>query len=76
MTVARPRSGRWSDVEVPADASALSDVLNRLSRLADDHPELMELDLNPVIGLPDRAVIVDARIRVARPRLRTDAKSW
>ena len=59
-----------------ADAAALADILNRLSRLADDFPELAELDLNPVLGLPDRAVIVDARIRLARPRLRTDAKSW
>ncbi len=59
-----------------ADADALADVLHRLSRLADDLPELAELDLNPVIGLPDRAVVVDARIRVARPQLRTDAKSW
>ena len=59
-----------------ADAAALADILNRLSRLADDVPELAELDLNPVLGLPDRAVVVDARIRVARPRRRTDAKSW
>ena len=59
-----------------ADAAALADILNRLSRLADDFPELAELDLNPVIGLPDRAVIVDTRIRVAHPHVRTDAKSW
>jgi acyl-CoA synthetase (NDP forming) len=59
-----------------ADATALADVLHRLSRLADDIPELAELDLNPVIGLPDRAVVVDARIRVAQPQVRTDAKSW
>jgi len=51
-------------------------VLHRLSQLADDHPELAELDLNPVIGLADRAVIVDARIRVSRPQARTGAKSW
>jgi acetyl coenzyme A synthetase (ADP forming)-like protein len=59
-----------------ADAVALADVLHRLSQLADDHPELAELDLNPVIGLADRAIIVDARIRVSRPQARTDAKSW
>jgi hypothetical protein len=29
-----------------------------------------------VMGLPDRAVVVDARIRVARPALRAGAKSW
>ena len=59
-----------------ADAAALADVLLRLSQLADDFPELAELDLNPVIALPDRAVVVDARVRVARPELRSDAKSW
>jgi acyl-CoA synthetase (NDP forming) len=59
-----------------ADTAALADVLHRLSRLADDLPELAELDLYPVLGLPDRAVIVDARIRVARPHLSTNAKSW
>jgi acetate---CoA ligase (ADP-forming) len=60
----------------PADAAALADVLHRLSQLADDFPELAELDLNPVIGLPDAAVVVDARIRLTRPLARTDAKSW
>jgi acyl-CoA synthetase (NDP forming) len=60
----------------PADAAGLADVLHRLSQLADDLPELAELDLNPVIGLPDRAVVVDARIRLARSHLRPDAKSW
>ena len=59
-----------------ADAAALADVLLRLSQLADDFPELAELDLNPVIALPDGAVVVDARVRVARPQLRADAKSW
>jgi hypothetical protein len=49
------------------------DVLHRLSRIADDLPELAELD-NSVIGL--RAAIVKARTRVARPHLSTNAKSW
>jgi acyl-CoA synthetase (NDP forming) len=60
----------------PADDEALVEVLHRLSHLADDFPELAELDLNPVIGLPDRAVVVDARIRLARPHIHTDPKSW
>jgi acyl-CoA synthetase (NDP forming)/GNAT superfamily N-acetyltransferase len=47
-----------------ADLPALRDVLMRVSRLADDIPEISELDLNPVIARPDRAVAVDARIRV------------
>jgi acyl-CoA synthetase (NDP forming) len=47
-----------------ADLAALRDVLMRVSRLADDIPEISELDLNPVIARPDGAVAVDARIRV------------
>jgi len=48
-----------------ADLAALRDVLMRVSRLADDLPEVTELDLNPVIARPDGVVAVDARIKVA-----------
>ena len=48
----------------PADTGALCDILLRVSRLADDLPEVAELDLNPVIASPDGACAVDARIRV------------
>src|SRR5450755_377913 len=47
-----------------ADLAALSDALLRVSRLADDLPEVAELDLNPVIARPDGVFAVDARIRV------------
>jgi acyl-CoA synthetase (NDP forming)/GNAT superfamily N-acetyltransferase len=47
-----------------ADLPALRDVLMRVSRLADDLPEVTELDLNPVIARQLGAVAVDARIRV------------
>jgi acyl-CoA synthetase (NDP forming)/GNAT superfamily N-acetyltransferase len=47
-----------------ADLAALREVLMRVSRLADDIPEISELDLNPVVARPDGAVAVDARIRV------------
>jgi acyl-CoA synthetase (NDP forming)/GNAT superfamily N-acetyltransferase len=47
-----------------ADLAALRDVLMRVSRLADDIPEIAELDLNPVVARPDGAVAVDSRIRV------------
>jgi acyl-CoA synthetase (NDP forming)/GNAT superfamily N-acetyltransferase len=49
-----------------ADLGALRDLLLRVSRLADDLPEVTELDLNPVIARPDGAYVVDARIK-ARP---------
>jgi len=48
----------------PADREALVDLLVRVSRLLADHPGIAELDLNPVLALPDGAWAVDARIRV------------
>jgi acyl-CoA synthetase (NDP forming) len=51
------------------DIAALRDVLLRASRLADDLPQVAELDLNPVIVRRDGAVAVDARIRVTSHRL-------
>jgi acyl-CoA synthetase (NDP forming) len=49
-----------------ADIAAVEDVLLRVSRLVEDVPEIVELDLNPVIALgPGQGCrIVDARIRV------------
>jgi acyl-CoA synthetase (NDP forming)/RimJ/RimL family protein N-acetyltransferase len=49
----------------PVDTAALSDLLLRVSRLADDLPEVAELDLNPVIARPDGVHVVDVRIRIA-----------
>ncbi len=50
-----------------ADVTALEEVLLRVSALVDDHPEVAEMDLNPVIVGPDGAVVVDARARVEMP---------
>jgi acyl-CoA synthetase (NDP forming) len=57
----------------PADLDALRELLLRISRLAEEIPEISELDLNPVIALaPGHGCrIVDARIRVARRPRRT-----
>jgi len=52
-----------------ADIEALRDTLLRVSRLADDLPQVAELDLNPVIARPDGVIAVDARIRVTSHRL-------
>jgi acetyl coenzyme A synthetase (ADP forming)-like protein len=60
----------------PADASALADLVLRLARLGDDLPAVAELDLNPVLALPDGCVAVDARVRVARPQQQPRTKSW
>jgi acyl-CoA synthetase (NDP forming) len=52
----------------PADVDAIQDLLLRLSRLVEDVPEIMELDLNPIFALApgEGYSIVDARIRIAR----------
>jgi len=47
-----------------ADVGGLRDLLLRVSRLADDQPEVTELDLNPVIAGPDRVCAVDVRVKV------------
>jgi acyl-CoA synthetase (NDP forming)/GNAT superfamily N-acetyltransferase len=49
----------------PADVGALAGVLLRISRLADDLPEVAELDLSPVIAGPDGVHAVGARVRAA-----------
>jgi acyl-CoA synthetase (NDP forming) len=52
-----------------ADTSAVADVLLRISRLADDLPEVAELDLNPMIARADGCQAADARIRVVAAEL-------
>ena len=46
----------------PADLSALEEILFKVSRFVDDHPEIKELDLNPIFAYKDGAVAVDARV--------------
>jgi acyl-CoA synthetase (NDP forming) len=51
----------------PADIKAIEEMLLRVSRLVEDIPEIRELDLNPVFGLPlgKGCLVADARIRVS-----------
>jgi len=51
----------------PADVPGLEGMLEALGRLAVDLPDVAELDLNPVLVGPDGCVVVDARVRLARP---------
>ncbi|MGC8627407.1 MAG: GNAT family N-acetyltransferase [Acidimicrobiales bacterium] len=46
------------------DIDGLVQVLHRVSRLAEDMPEVVELDCNPVIVSPEGALVVDARLRI------------
>jgi acyl-CoA synthetase (NDP forming) len=59
-----------------ADEDSLTDLLQRLSRIAQDLPEVAELDLNPVIARSDGCIAVDARIRVARSASSARTKTW
>ncbi len=49
----------------PCDLAAVEDALLRLSAMVEAHPEIAELDANPLLAGPDGAVIVDARVRLA-----------
>jgi acetyl coenzyme A synthetase (ADP forming)-like protein len=44
--------------------AAIEDVVLRVSAMVEAHPEIVELDCNPLIAGPDGVVIVDARVRV------------
>ena len=46
----------------PADIEALEKLLLRLSDFIEKHPEISELDLNPIFAYNDGALAVDARI--------------
>lgn len=48
----------------PCDVAALEDVLLRVARLAEDVPQLTEMDLNPLIATPTGASVIDARMRL------------
>lgn len=52
--------------ERPADTDALVDNIIRLSQLVTDFPEIMEMDINPLIVFPEGggAMALDARITI------------
>jgi acyl-CoA synthetase (NDP forming)/GNAT superfamily N-acetyltransferase len=53
------------DAAPGAASPALSELLLRVARLADDLPEVTELDLSPVIALPHGLFAAGARVKVA-----------
>jgi len=46
----------------PADIKALAELGAKVSRIAAEHPEISEMELNPVLALADKAIALDARI--------------
>ncbi|WP_414464000.1 bifunctional acetate--CoA ligase family protein/GNAT family N-acetyltransferase [Hyphomicrobium sp. DY-1] len=57
----------------PADMDAIADTLVRISDLIVDHPEIRELDINPLLVDKDGVIAIDARMKLANedanPRL-------
>jgi acyl-CoA synthetase (NDP forming) len=57
----------------PADVTALRDLLHRVALMADQLPEVAELDLNPVIVGATGALTVDVKLRLSPPTPGPDA---
>jgi len=57
---------------VPVDRAALIDLLLRVGRLADDHPRLRSLMLNPVLARPDGISVLHAATELGPPMSRPD----
>lgn len=49
----------------PADIAALKQAIMKVSAFVESHPEVQELDLNPIFAYPDGAIAVDARIVIS-----------
>ncbi|TQE25161.1 acetate--CoA ligase family protein, partial [Streptomyces ipomoeae] len=56
----------------PADTDALEELLLRVSRLVDDHPEVVAVSLEPVVVAPRGLSVLGATVRLARPPVRDD----
>ena len=48
--------------------NAIADIIEKLSALVADHPEILEVDLNPVIASAAGAIVVDARMALGEPK--------
>ncbi|GGW69365.1 hypothetical protein GCM10010503_53250 [Streptomyces lucensis JCM 4490] len=56
----------------PVDTPALEELLLRVSRLVDDHPEVVAVTLEPVVVAPHGVSVLDATVRLAPPPARDD----
>ncbi|MEU9701283.1 acetate--CoA ligase family protein, partial [Streptomyces sp. NPDC047981] len=56
----------------PVDTPALEELLLRVSRLVDDHPEVVAIALEPVVVAPHGLSVLGATVRLAPPPPRTD----
>ncbi|MFH8366564.1 GNAT family N-acetyltransferase [Streptomyces sp. NPDC018031] len=56
----------------PVDTDALEELLLRVSRMVDDHPEVVAVDLEPVVVASSGLSVLGASVRLAPPPVRTD----
>ncbi|MEU1054968.1 GNAT family N-acetyltransferase [Streptomyces sp. NPDC005876] len=56
----------------PVDSAALEELLLRVSRLVDDHPEVVAVTLEPVVVAPRGLSVLGASVRLAPPPARDD----
>ncbi|WP_043266526.1 bifunctional GNAT family N-acetyltransferase/acetate--CoA ligase family protein [Streptomyces sp. CT34] len=56
----------------PVDTAALEELLLRVSRLVDDHPEVVGVDLEPVVVAAHGLAVLGAAVRISRPPATTD----
>nr|WSS71685.1 GNAT family N-acetyltransferase [Streptomyces sp. NBC_01175] len=56
----------------PADTAALEELLLRVSRLVDDHPEVVSAALEPVVVATHGLTVLGASVRLAPPPARSD----
>uniref|UniRef100_UPI000AA52EF0 acetate--CoA ligase family protein n=1 Tax=Actinacidiphila rubida TaxID=310780 RepID=UPI000AA52EF0 len=61
----------WRGAE-PVDTAALEELLLRVSMLADDLPEVVGIDLEPVVVAGRGLSVLGATVRLAPPPARTD----
>jgi acetate---CoA ligase (ADP-forming) len=63
--------------EKGVDLETLAEVIERVSQLVGDHPEIREMDINPLLAFPEgeATMAVDARFRVG-PRVSSGDRSW
>ncbi|GGQ16054.1 hypothetical protein GCM10010266_44090 [Streptomyces griseomycini] len=56
----------------PVDTPALEELMLRVSRLVDDHPEVVAVTLEPVVVAPHGVSVLGASVRLAPPPARDD----
>ena len=60
----RPIKYSEGSTGIPADIEAIKECILRLSQMVSDHPEIKELDINPLIVYPEGqgCMVADSRL--------------